>query len=90
MLDCTNSRNPNIEKTVNGHFIGLSVSHDFYFVNPKKRDSYHIYVIFMLTLIFQLVNQYSLLGTSTIRHVQATILINIKNHFFNAAIKFNP
>ena len=53
MLDCTNSRNPNIEKTVNGHFIGLSVSHDFYFVNPKKRDSYHIYVIFMLTLIFR-------------------------------------
>ena len=58
MLDCTNSRNPNIEKTVNGHFIGLSVSHDFYFVNPKKRDSYHIYVIFMLTLIFQLVSFY--------------------------------
>ena len=58
MSDCTNSRNPNIEKTVNGHFIGLSVSHDFYFVNPKKRDSYHIYVIFMLTLIFQLVSFY--------------------------------
>ena len=52
------SRNPNIEKTVNGHFIGLSVSHDFYFVSPKKRDSYHIYVIFMLTLIFQLVSFY--------------------------------
>ena len=58
MLDCTNSRNPNIEKTVNGHFIGLSVSHDFYFVSPKKHDSYHIYVIFMLTLIFQLVSFY--------------------------------
>lgn len=58
MLDCTNSRNPNIEKTVNGHFIGLSVSHDFYFVNSKKCDSYHIYVIFMLTLIFQLVSFY--------------------------------